>query len=141
MPLMPKRVRYRKQHRKAGNVYKGVATRGNYVAFGEYGLQSMENGLLTARQIEAGRIAARQYVSREGKLFVRVFPDKPITKKPLEQRMGKGKAEPEFWAAKIKEGTVLYELAGVPKDVARSALLRVAHKMPFKVRFVERRHV
>ena len=88
MPLMPKRVRYRKQHRKAGNVYKGVATRGNYVAFGEYGLQSMENGLLTARQIEAGRIAARQYVSREGKLFVRVFPDKPITKKPLEQRNG-----------------------------------------------------
>ncbi len=137
MPLMPKRVRYRKQQR---GKLRGKATRGNFVAFGEFGLQTLENGLLTARQIEAGRVAARQYVSREGKLFVRIFPDKPMSKKPLETRMGKGKAEPEYWAARVKEGTILYELAGVPRDIARSAFVRVAHKMPFKVRFVERRH-
>lgn len=138
MPLMPKRVKFRKQQR--GDV-KGVASRGNYVAFGEYGLQVTEAGLLTARQIEAGRIAARQYVSREGKLWVRVFPDKPMSKKPLETRMGKGKAETEYWAARVKPGTVLYELTGVPRDIARSAFTRVAYKMPFKCRFVERRHV
>jgi large subunit ribosomal protein L16 len=138
MPLMPKRVKYRKQQR--GKV-RGNATRGNYVAFGEFGLQCLGTGWLTARQIEAGRVAARQFVSREGKLFVRVFPDKPISKKPLETRMGKGKAEPEYWVARVRPGTVLYELAGVPKDIARQALVRVAHKMPFKTRFVERRHV
>lgn len=137
MPLMPKRVAFRKQQR---GTLKGNATRGNYVAFGEYGLQVLERGWLTARQIEAGRIAARQYVSREGKLFVRVFPDKPISQKPLETRMGKGKAEPEYWAARVKPGTVVYELTGVPKDIARQALTRVAHKLPFKCRFVERRH-
>lgn len=137
MPLMPKRVTFRKQQR---GKLKGNASRGNYVAFGEYGLQVLDAGWLSARQIEAGRIAARQYVSREGKLFVRVFPDKPISKKPLETRMGKGKAEPEYWAARVKPGTVLYEITGVPKDVAKQALTRVAHKMPFKCRFVERRH-
>ncbi|MEX2387097.1 MAG: 50S ribosomal protein L16, partial [Phycisphaeraceae bacterium] len=109
MPLMPKRVKFRKQQRGS---LKGNATRGNYVAFGEYGLQVTEGGWLTARQIEAGRIAARQFVSREGKLFVRVFPDKPISKKPLETRMGKGKAEPEYWVARVKPGTVIYELTG-----------------------------
>ena len=137
MPLMPKRVKVRKQQR---GTIKGHASRCNYVAFGEYGLQVLQNGWLTARQIEAGRVAARQYVSREGKLFVRVFPDKPISKKPLETRMGKGKAEPEYWAARVKEGTVIYELTGVPQDIARAALVRVAHKMPFKCRFVTRRH-
>jgi len=137
MPLMPKRVRFRKEHR---GKLKGNATRGNYVAFGDFGLQVTEAGWLTARQIEAGRVACRQYVSREGKLFVRVFPDKPISKKPLETRMGKGKAEPEYWVARVKSGTVLYELAGVPRDIARQAFLRVAHKMPFRCRFVERRH-
>jgi len=137
MPLMPKRVKFRKQQR---GTIKGHASRCNYVAFGEYGLQVLQNGWLTARQIEAGRVAARQYVSREGKLFVRVFPDKPISKKPLETRMGKGKAEPEYWAARVKEGTVIYELTGVPQDIARAALVRVAHKMPFKCRFVTRRH-
>jgi large subunit ribosomal protein L16 len=137
MPLMPKRVKFRKQQR---GTLKGNATRGNYVAFGEYGLQVLDTGWLTARQIEAGRIAARQYVSREGKLFVRVFPDKPISKKPLETRMGKGKAEPEYWAARVKPGTVLYEITGVPKDIAKQAFTRVAHKMPFRCRFVERRH-
>ena len=137
MALMPKRVKFRKQQR--GSI-RGNAGRGNYVAFGEYGLQVMDTGWLTARQIEAGRVAARQYVSREGKLFVRVFPDKPVSKKPLETRMGKGKAEPEFWAARVKPGMILYEMAGVPQDVARNAFVRVAHKMPFRCRFVERRH-
>ena len=135
MPLMPKRVKYRKQMR---GKLRGNASRGNTVAFGEFGLQVTEGGLLTARQIEAGRIAARQYVARQGKLFVRVFPDKPMSKKPLETRMGKGKAEPEYWAARVKPGTVLFELSGVPKDLARSAFTRVAHKMPFPCRFVER---
>lgn len=137
MPLMPKRVTFRKQQR---GKLKGNATRGNYVAFGEYGLQVLDTGWLSARQIEAGRVAARQFVSREGKLFVRVFPDKPISKKPLETRMGKGKAEPEYWAARVKPGLILFEITGVPKDVAKEAFVRVAHKMPFKCRFVERRH-
>ena len=138
MPLMPKRVTFRKQQR---GKLKGNASRGNYVAFGEYGLQvTEEGGWLSARTIEAGRVAARQYVSREGKLFVRVFPDKPISKKPLETRMGKGKAEPEYWAARVKPGTILYEITGVPRDLAKQAFARVAHKMPFKCRFVERRH-
>jgi len=137
MPLMPKRVKFRKQQR--GKV-RGNAARGNFVAFGEYGLQLLEGGWLTARQIEAGRIAARQYVSREGRLFVRVFPDKPISKKPLETRMGKGKAEPEYWVARVKPGTVVYEIVGVSRDIARKAFERVAHKMPFKCRFVEKRH-
>ena len=137
MPLMPKRVKYRKQQR---GTLKGNASRGNTVSFGEYGLQVTEAGWLTARQIEAGRIAARQYVSREGKLFVRVFPDKPISKKPLETRMGKGKAEVEYWVARVKPGTILYELTGVPSDIAKAALARVAHKMPFRCRFVERTH-
>lgn len=136
MALMPKRVKFRKQQR--GKI-RGNATRGNFVAFGEFGLQVTEGGWLSARQIEAGRVAARQHLSREGKLYVRVFPDKPITKKPLETRMGKGKAEPEFWAAVVKPGTVLYEVAGVPRDLARQALSRVAHKMPFRCRMIERR--
>ena len=137
MPLMPKRVKYRKQQR---GKMRGNASRGNYVTFGEYGLQVLEHGWMTARQIEAGRVAARQYVSREGKLYVRVFPSKPISKKPLEQRMGKGKAEPEYWACPVKPGTILYEIAGVPREMAVQAFTRVAHKMPFRCRFVERRH-
>ena len=138
MPLMPKRVKFRKQQR--GKI-RGQANRGNFVAFGEYGLQVMESGWLTARQIEAGRVAARQYVSREGKLYVRVFPDKPISKKPLETRMGKGKAEPEYWACPVKQGRILYEISGVSRELAVQAFTRVAHKMPFRCRFVERRHV
>ncbi|MCE9590465.1 MAG: 50S ribosomal protein L16 [Planctomycetes bacterium] len=137
MPLMPKRVKFRKQQR---GKLRGVATRCNYVAFGEYGLQCMDIGWLTARQIEAGRVAATHFLQREGKIYVRVFPDKPISKKPLETRMGTGKAEPEYWAARVKPGTVLFEIAGVASEVAKQALSRVAHKMPFKCRFVERRH-
>jgi len=135
---MPKRVKFRKQQR--GRV-KGVASRGNYVAYGEFGLQCLESGWLAARQIEAGRVAATHFLRREGKIYVRVFPDKPISKKPLETRMGTGKAEPEFWAAVVKPGTILFEIAGVPQEVAKQALLRVAHKMPFRVRFVVRRKV
>jgi len=137
MALMPKRVKFRKQQR---GKLKGNATRGNYVAFGEYGLQCLGIGWLSARQIEAGRVAATHFLRREGKIYVRVFPDKPISKKPLETRMGTGKAEAEFWAARVKPGTILFEIAGVPEIVAKSALLRVAHKMPYKCRFVQRRH-
>jgi large subunit ribosomal protein L16 len=137
MPLMPKRVKFRKQQR---GKLRGVANRGNYVAYGEFGLQCLETGMISARQLEAGRVAATHYLRREGKIFVRVFPDKPISKKPLEQRMGKGKAEPEYWAARVKEGMVLFEIAGVSMDLAREALVRVAHKMPYRCRFVERRH-
>jgi large subunit ribosomal protein L16 len=137
MALMPKRVKFRKQQR---GKMRGVATRGNYVAFGEFGLQSLDIGWLSGRQIEAGRVAATHYLRREGKIYVRVFPDKPISKKPLETRMGTGKAEPEYWVARVKPGTVLFEIAGVPSEVAKQALVRVAHKMPFKCRFVERRH-
>ena len=137
MPLMPKRVKFRKQQR---GKMRGVATRGNYVAFGEYGLQCLDIGWLSGRQIEAGRVAATHYLRREGKIYVRVFPDKPISKKPLETRMGTGKAEPEYWVARVKPGTILFEIAGVPDAVAKQALVRVAHKMPFRCRFVERRH-
>lgn len=136
MAMMPKRVKFRKQQR--GRV-KGVATRGNSVAFGDFGLQALEGGWLSARQIEAGRVAATHFLHREGKVYVRVFPDKPISKKPLETRMGGGKAEPEYWAAVVKPGTVLFEVAGVPREVAIQALSRVAYKMPFKCRFIARR--
>lgn len=137
MPLMPKRVKFRKQQR---GTLKGVAQRGNYVAYGDYGLQCLGLGWLTAQQIEAGRVAATHFLRREGKVYVRVFPDKPISKKPLETRMGKGKAEPEYWVARVKPGTVLFEIAGVPREVAREALVRIAHKMPHRCRYVERRH-
>lgn len=137
MATMPKRVKYRKQQRMASD---RKATRGNYVAFGEYGIQALEGGWLGARQIEAGRIAATHFLRREGKIFIRVFPDKPISKKPLETRMGKGKAEVDYWASVVKPGMILYELAGVPENIAKQALSRIAHKMPFKCRLVTRRH-
>jgi len=137
MATMPKRVKYRKQHRMASD---RKATRGNYVAFGEFGIQALDGGWLGARQIEAGRIAATHFLRREGKIFIRVFPDKPISKKPLETRMGKGKADVDYWAAVVKPGMILYELAGVPENIAKQALARIAHKMPFKCRLVTRRH-
>jgi len=136
MPRMPKRVKFRKQMR---GKMKGNATRGNYVAYGEYGLQSLETHWVSARQIEAGRIAAQHFLRRQGKIVIRIFPDKPISKKPLETRMGKGKADTDFWAARVKPGTVLYELSGVPEDMAKQALARIAHKMPVRCRFVGRR--
>ena len=136
MGLMPKRVKHRKEQRGA---IRGNATRGNTVAFGEYGLQSLETGWLTARQIEAGRVAATHFMSGEGKLWIRVFPHKPVTSKPAETRMGKGKGEVEFWVACVKPGTVLYEAGGLPEDMAREALIRTAHKLPLRVRFITRR--
>lgn len=136
MPRMPKRTKFRKQMR---GKLKGNATRGNFVAFGDYGLQALEPAWVTARQIEAGRIAAQHYLHRVGKVFIRIFPDKPVSKKPLETRMGKGKAETDYWAARVKPGTILYEIAGVPEFTARNALARVAMKMPVRCRLVERR--
>lgn len=136
MALMPKRVKYRKEMRR---VRPRKATKGNYVAFGEYGLQSMEGAWVPARTLEAGRIAAQHFLKREGKLFIRVFPDKPISKKPLETRMGTGKADVDYWAARVKAGTMLFEIAGVPEALAKKALVRVAMKMPVKCRFVGRR--
>ena len=136
MPRMPKRIKFRKQMR---GKMKGNATRGNYVAFGDYGLQSLGTHWVSARQIEAGRIAAQHFLRRQGKIVIRVFPDKPISKKPLETRMGKGKADTDFWAARVKPGTILFEISGVPEEMAKEALARIAHKMPVRCRFVGRR--
>ena len=136
MPLMPKRVKHRKQQR---GKMKGNATRGNTVAFGEFGIQSQQMGWITARQIEAGRVAATHFLHREGRVYIRIFPDKPITSKPLETRMGKGKGEPVAWVAPVKPGTVLMEIAGVDENTAKSALRRVANKMPVRCRLVHRR--
>ncbi|MCC6241076.1 MAG: 50S ribosomal protein L16 [Phycisphaerales bacterium] len=137
MPLMPKRVKFRKSQR---GKMKGNASRGNYVAFGDYGLQTTEGSWITARQIEAGRVACSHYLRREGRLFIRIFPHKPVSAKPLETRMGKGKGEPEFWVAVVKPGQVLFEITGVDERTAKQALARVAHKMPVNCRFVARRH-
>jgi large subunit ribosomal protein L16 len=137
MALMPKRVKWRKSQR--GKV-RGVANKGNTVAFGEFGIQCLGTGWITARQIEAGRVAATHYLRREGKVYVRIFPHKPVSSKPLETRMGKGKGDPEFWVATVRPGNVLFEVAGVEETVARDALMRVAHKMPFRCKFVKRRH-
>lgn len=134
--MMPKRVKYRKQQR--GKV-RGEAQRGNYVAYGEYGLQITEGGWLSAEVIEAGRITAAQYTRGEGRFFIRVFPHKSITSIPLETRMGKGKGEPEFWAAVVRPGQVVFELGGLPEDAARACFTKIAYKLPFKARFVTRR--
>jgi large subunit ribosomal protein L16 len=136
MAMMPKRVKHRKEQR--GRL-KGKATRGNTVTFGEYGLQSLDKGWISGRQIEAGRVGATHFLGGEGKLYIRVFPRKPVTAIPLETRMGKGKGEPEYWAAVIRPGTVLYEIGGVTEQVAKEVLSRVAHKMPVKTRMVKRR--
>ncbi len=136
MALMPKRVKYRKEMRR---VRPRKATKGNYVAYGDFGLQSLESCWLKGTVIEAGRIAAQHYLKREGKLFIRIFPDKPISKKPLETRMGTGKADVDYWAARVKPGTMLFEIAGVSEASAKLALVRVAQKMPVRTRFVGRR--
>ena len=137
MAMMPKRVKYRKSQR---GIMKGDASRCNFVAFGEYGLQALETSWISARNIEAGRVAATHFLHREGKVYIRVFPHKPVSSKPLETRMGKGKGEPEFWVARVRPGQVCFEIGGVSEDVAKQALNRVAHKMPIKCRFVKRRH-
>ena len=133
--LQPKRTKFRKQH-KGRN--RGLAHRGGTVAFGEFGLKSAGRGRMTARQIEAGRRAMTRHIKRGGQIWIRVFPDKPITKKPAETRMGKGKGAVEAWVAVIKRGRVLYEMQGVPEDVAREALRLAAHKLPLKTRFLKR---
>jgi large subunit ribosomal protein L16 len=137
MAMMPKRVKFRKTHR---GKLRGNATRGNSVSYGEFGLQTLEPGWVTARQIEAGRIAATHFLHREGKVYIRIFPHKPITSKPLETRMGKGKGEPEAWVACVKPGTILYEIGGVEENIARQAFARVSAKMPYRCRMVSRRH-
>ena len=136
MPQMPKRVKFRKNQR--GKV-KGNATRGNYVAFGEYGLQALEGGWLSAEAIEAGRVTASHFMRGEGRLYIRVFPHKSVTSIPAETRMGKGKGEPEYWAAVVKPGLILFEVSGIPEAAARDCLARVAYKMPFKCRLITRR--
>ena len=138
MPLMPKRIKFRKSQR--GKI-KGNATRGNTVAFGEFGLQALKPAWVTARQIEAGRIAGRHSLGKEGKLYIRIFPHKSVSAKPLEVRMGSGKGEPEFWCAVVKPGTVLFEVGGVDAPTAKRALARIAFKMPIRCRLAERRHV
>lgn len=136
MALMPKRVKHRKSQR--GRI-KGKATRGNHVVFGDFGLQATQGGWVSAATIEAGRIAAQQYLRTEGRLYIRVFPHKSVTSIPLETRMGKGKGEPDFWAAVVRPGTVLYEIGGITEEGARLCFARLAHKMPMNVRFIRRR--
>lgn len=133
--LMPKKVKYRKQQRGRR---RGQAKGGTYVAFGEFGLQALEPGWVTARQIEAARVAITRRVKRGGKVWIRIFPDKPITKKPLETRMGKGKGNPEEWVAVVKPGRILYELEGVPPELAQQAMRLAGHKLAIKTRFVTR---
>lgn len=133
--LAPKRVRYRKVQK---GTLRGVAQRGNVVSFGDFGLQATEGGWITARQIEAARIALTRYVKRTGKVWIRVFPDKPITKKPAETRMGKGKGPNEGWVAVVKPGRVLYEITGVPEEKAREALRIASFKLPIGTRFIAR---
>jgi large subunit ribosomal protein L16 len=136
MALMPKRVKHRKQQRGRA---RGLATRGNYVAYGDYGLQSLDRGWITGQQIEAGRISAGYVLRGEGRVFIRIFPDKPVTARPAETRMGKGKGEPDHWVAVIRPGTILYEIGGVSEDTARTALNRISHKLPVQCRMIKRR--
>jgi len=133
--LSPKRVKFRKMFK--GRT-KGVATRGSSIAFGTYGLQAMEPGWITNRQIEAARVALTRHIKRGGKVWIRIFPDKPITKKPAETRMGKGKGSPESWVAVVKPGRVMFELEGIPRDIAEKAMALASAKMPIKTKFVIR---
>ena len=133
--MMPKKVKHRKQMK--GRM-TGKAIRGSSISFGEYGLKTLEPGWITDRQIEAARIAMTRHVKRGGKIWIRMFPDKPITKKPAETRMGKGKGAPDHWVAVVKPGRILYEIEGVPEDIAREAMRLAAQKLPIKVKFVTR---
>ena len=133
--LMPKRVKYRRVHR--GRM-KGKALRGNEVTYGEYGIVATEPAWVTSNQIEAARIAMTRYIRRGGQVWINIFPDKPITEKPAETRMGSGKGSPEYWVAVVKPGRVLFEIAGVPEETAREALRLAAHKLPCKTKFVVR---
>ena len=135
MPVMPKRTKYRKMQ-KGRN--RGRATRGTVVNEGQYGLQALEAGLITANQIVAARVALTRYIKRGGKVWIKLFPNKPITKKPAETRMGKGKGAPEYWVAPVKPGRVMFEIAGVSEEVAREALRLASHKLPVKTKFLTR---
>lgn len=138
MPLMPKRVKYRKAHRGRK---PGLSNSGNQINFGEYGIQALENAWFKNTQIEAARVALSRHTNRGGKVWIRVFPDKSVTKKPAETRMGKGKGMPETWVAVVKRGRILMEIEGLPEALAREAMRLAASKMPFKTKFVSRRHV
>jgi len=133
--LMPKRVKFRKQMR--GRM-KGKAYKGNEVTYGEFGLQAMEPAWITSQQIEAARVAMTRYIKRGGKVWIKIFPDKPVTKKPAETRMGSGKGSPESWVAVVKPGRVMFELAGVPENVAKEAMTLASHKLPIKTKIVKR---
>lgn len=133
--LAPKRTKFRKMHR--GRM-KGTAHRGNRVVFGEYGLQALEPAWITDRQIEAARVALTRYIRRGGQVWITIFPDHPVTKKPAETRMGSGKGNPEYWVAVVKPNRILFELEGVPEDVAREAMRLAGHKLPIRTRFVKR---
>jgi large subunit ribosomal protein L16 len=135
MPMMPKRVKYRKMHRGRR---RGAASRGSTLSFGEYGLKALENGWITNIQIEAARVALARQTHRGGKVIVRMFPDKPYTKKPAETRMGKGKGEPQHWVVVVRRGKILFEMEGIPKTLAQDALRKCAHKLPLKTCFVSR---
>lgn len=133
--LQPARTKYRLPQK--GRI-RGTAGRGTYVAFGEYGLQSLEGGLVSSRQIEASRVAMSRFIKKGGKIFIRIFPDRAVTKKPAETRMGKGKGAPEGWVAVVRPGRILYEMEGLPPEVARQAMRLAAHKLPIKTKFVTR---
>lgn len=135
MALMPKRVKYRKAHRGRR---AGKATRGASVSFGNFGLKALEPAWITARQIEAARVAITREMKRDGKVWIRIFPDKPFTKKPLETRMGKGKGAPEYWVAVVKPGTIMFEVGGVTKAIAEEAIRLASHKLPIRTKFVVR---
>lgn len=137
MAMMPKRVKFRKSQR---GKMRGNATQGNRVSFGEFGLQSLEHGWINAKVIEAGRVACSHYLHGAGRVFIRIFPSKSVSGKPLEVRMGTGKGEPDYWAAVVKPGTIMFEVSGVDETTAKRTLARVAHKMPVATRFVSRRH-
>ena len=134
--LQPKRVKFRKQQK--GRM-KGLAQRGNQLAFGSFGIKAMEEAWITSRQIEAARIAVTRYMKREGQIWIRIFPDKPVTKKPAEVRMGKGKGSPEYWVAVVKPGRMMFEAEGVPVEIAKEAMRLASQKLPIKTKFVVRR--
>jgi len=133
--LMPRRVKYRKKQRGS---MKGNANKGNYIAFGRYGLKAMASAWISSRQIEAARVAMTRYIKRGGKVWIRIFPDKPVTQKPAETRMGKGKGAPEYWVAVVKTGRIMFEIEGVPEDEAKEAMRLASHKLPIKTKFVMR---
>ena len=133
--LLPKRVKYRRPHR---GTMKGKATKGNFVAYGEYGMQALECGWITSRQIEAARIAMTRYIKRGGKVWIKIFPHKPVTEKPAETRMGSGKGSPEYWVAVVKPGRVMFEIAGVSEELAKEAIRLAQHKLPIKTKFVKK---